>query len=205
MGRLHDTGPDTLPAARRDGSADLQLVEFVRASGRSRASSRSHHFPASPAVGHRAQDPARRAGDADDQQHAWPARQGTPRLCPHRWLPGGPAAKCRAVKPAGKMVPHPQRSPPTLPARAAASATAAPQPRMNTYHGLQRSCHHRQRDRPTAGFKFRPHVLIRGRKPAPWSPTMTQPGPSLVAAAATHQYEPRHNSCYVLDIIHNQS
>ena len=155
MGRLHDTGPDTLPAARRDGSADLQLVEFVRASGRSRASSRSHHFPASPAVGHRAQDPARRAGDADDQQHAWPARQGTPRLCPHRWLPGGPAAKCRAVKPAGKMVPHPQRSPPTLPARAAASATAAPQPRMNTYHGLQRSCHHRQRDRPTAGFRVK--------------------------------------------------
>ena len=84
--------------------------------------------------------------DANDQQHAWPARKGTPRLCPHRWLPGGPAAKCRAVKPAGKMVPHPQRSPPTLPARAAASATAAPQPRMNTYHGLQRSCHHRQRD-----------------------------------------------------------
>ena len=25
---------------------------------------------------------------------------------------------------------------------------------MNTYHGLQRSCHHRQRDRPTAGFRL---------------------------------------------------
>lgn len=25
---------------------------------------------------------------------------------------------------------------------------------MNTYHGLQRSCHHRQRDRPTAGFRI---------------------------------------------------
>ena len=122
---------------------------------------------------------ARRAGDADDQQHAWPARQGTPRLCPHRWLPGGPAAKCRAVKPVGEMVPHPQRSPPTLPARAAASATAAPQPRMNTYHGLQRSCHHRQRDRPTAGFRlsndtarrcWKPNTNSKRRSPMPQWP-----------------------------------
>jgi hypothetical protein len=52
--------PGALPVARRHRRADLQLVEPVRASGRSAASPRSHHQTPAAAVRHRAQDPARR-------------------------------------------------------------------------------------------------------------------------------------------------
>jgi len=64
-----------------------------------------------------------------------PARQGAPRLCPDRWLPGRTARKCGAVGPAGKMVPYPQRGAATLPARAPASATTTPATRLSQTRG----------------------------------------------------------------------
>src|SRR3954452_844882 len=46
MGRLHDARPEALPTARRQRCADLQLVELVRPSGRSRSSPRGEHHKA---------------------------------------------------------------------------------------------------------------------------------------------------------------
>src|ERR1039458_4065489 len=46
VGRLHHAGFDALPAARRHGGPDLQLVEPVRPPGQSGASSRGHHHTA---------------------------------------------------------------------------------------------------------------------------------------------------------------
>ena len=60
----------------------------LRLVGRSRASSRSADQPTFVAVRHRVQNPACRSGDAEDQQHAWHARQGSPGLPPYRRLPG---------------------------------------------------------------------------------------------------------------------
>ena len=70
LGRLHDAGPQALPAAGGQGGADLQLVEPVRPPGRSGASSRGDHQPASVALGDRAANPTCRPSDADDQQRA---------------------------------------------------------------------------------------------------------------------------------------
>ena len=152
LGRLHDTGPDALPAARRHGGTDLQLVEPVHAPGRSGASSRGHHHQAAAAVGDRAQNPARRTGDADHQQHAWPARQGTPRPMSASLASWLSYEKCGAVGPAGKVVSHPQRSPSSLPARTTTSAATAPQPGMNL-PWVANARNHRANIRPTAGFR----------------------------------------------------
>ena len=80
--------PEALPAARGHGGADLQLVEPVRPAGRSAASPRGNHQPATAVVRDRTAHATCRANDTDDQQHARHARQGTPCLCPHRRVPG---------------------------------------------------------------------------------------------------------------------
>jgi hypothetical protein len=81
-------GSEALPVARWHGGADLQWVQPVRPSGRSGASSRGNHQPAVVAVGDRTPYPTWRPDDTDDQQSPRHARQGTPRLYPHRPVPG---------------------------------------------------------------------------------------------------------------------
>ena len=68
----------------RQCGADLQLVEPVRAPGRSRSSSRGDHQPAVADAGHRAANPTCRA-DADHHQHA---RQGRRRGASMRAIAG---------------------------------------------------------------------------------------------------------------------
>ena len=60
------------------------------------------------AVGDRPTNPTCRPSDADHQQHARHARQGTPRLRPYRRLPGRTAENCGAVGHAATVVSHPQ-------------------------------------------------------------------------------------------------
>jgi len=98
--------------------------------------------PTSVAVRHRVQNPARRSGEADHQQHPWQCatRLGGPMsVSPASWLS---CEKCGAVRPAGKVVSHPQRSPQALSAWTPTSAAAAHQPGVNAYLGLQISAVH---------------------------------------------------------------
>ncbi len=112
------------------------------------------HQCATAAVGNRPANPTCRSGDADHQQHSWPARQGAASLCSHRQLSLRPARKCGAVGSTGKVAPHPQRSTPTLPARTPTSATTAPQSGLSAYRWLSITRISPASIRPTAGFRM---------------------------------------------------
>jgi hypothetical protein len=97
LGRLHDARSEAVPAARGQRRADLQLVEFVRPSGRSGSPARGDHQPTIADAGDRPADPTCRTGHADHHQHVRRAAQGTPRLSADRRLPGAVASNCGAV------------------------------------------------------------------------------------------------------------
>src|SRR5712672_496631 len=155
IGRLHDARPEALPTARRQRCADLQLVELVRPSGRSRSSPRGDHQPSLSDAGDRPADPACRASDADNQQHAWRTPQSPASLPADRRLPGAIAANCGAVRPGAALVPHPQRSPQALSEGPSTRPAAAPCSGLNSRHGCDEPQNPAGDPKLTAGFRIK--------------------------------------------------
>ncbi len=154
LGRLYDAGPEALPTARRQRCADLQLVELVRPSGRSRPSTRGNHQPSLADAGDRPAHPACRASDADHHQHARRTPQSPASRPADRRLPGAIAANCGAVGPGAALASHPQPSPQALSEGPSTRPAAAPCSGLNSLYGCEEPQNPADDPRLTAGFRI---------------------------------------------------
>src|SRR5512147_182610 len=126
LGRLHHPRFAALPADGSDRRADLQLVDAVRAAGRSEPTHRGDHQPAAAVAWRRPADPACQSDYDHDHQHARQGRPCSPNAGRGRdLLPVAPADSGAVERPPA-MVPNPQPSPGQIPQ--GPSARTAPDP-----------------------------------------------------------------------------
>ena len=97
VGRLHHPRSRPLPAHGPLRRARLQLVEPVRAAGRTGQTSGSDHKPATAAFSHRTAQPPCEADNAEGGQLARQGRMGREHALRHRPFPARAYSKCGAV------------------------------------------------------------------------------------------------------------
>ena len=155
LGRLHDAGPEALPAHGPSDRAHLQLVEPVRALGRSRSPPRGDHQPAASAARDCPPDPACRSDAVDGDVEPRASAGGGRGIAAHHRLLPEPDAKCGAVERRGSLAPHPGASAEEVPAWPPARPTALAAAASTRARGLKSTPKTRRPQPATAGSRIK--------------------------------------------------